>query len=233
MKYLALFAIVVFSLSCRYSKSGSGNIIKETRNVSDFNAITVSQSIEVDIQQGTQTSVQVEADDNIISYVETVNNGGKLSIRLKNLTNIRNATLKVHIIAPNVESFTTSSAAKIKSNGLISSSNQIEINASSASNISLQMQAPSVKMESSSAAELNISGKTKDANVEASSGSNIDVQNLKAENVTASASSGSTVKVFASVSVDASSSSGSNIIFTGGASSVKKNESSGGSVSNN
>jgi hypothetical protein len=233
MKYLALFALVVFSYSCKYSKSGSGNIITETRNVNDFSAISVSQAIEVDIQQGTQTSVQVEADDNIMSYVETVNKGGELSIRLKNMTNIRNATVKVHITAPNVESFTTASSAKIKSIGLLSSSNQFEIDASSASKISLQMQAPSIKMESSSAAELNISGKTRDANVEASSGSSIDAQNLKAENVTASGSSGSTVKVFASVSIDASSSSGSNIIFIGGAPSVKKNESSGGSVSNN
>jgi hypothetical protein len=233
MKYIAFLLVIITSTACNYSKSGSGKIITEKRNTAAFNKISVSQAIEVDVQLGTQTSVVVEADDNIISNIETVNSEeGKLSVRLKNNISLRNATMKVHISTADITSLTASSAAQIEGKTVISNMERIDFKASSSGKITMDVETPTVDVDASSGSSIILSGRAKNIKAEASSGSNVDLHSLKAETVNAKASSGSTIKVFASVSLDASASSGSNIIHTGGAASVKKNESSGGSVSN-
>lgn len=234
MKYIALLLVIITATACNYSKSGSGKIITEKRNTAPFNKISVSQAIEVDVQLGIQTSVVVEADDNIISDIETLSSGeGKLSIMLKDNVSLRNATIKVHVITPDITSLTASSAAQIDGKTIISNMERIDLKASSSGKITMQVETPTVDLNASSGSSIILSGRAKNIKANASSGSTMDLESLKAETVNAKASSGSTIKVFASVSLDASASSGSNIIHTGGAASIKKNESSGGSVSNN
>ena len=76
MKKIALFSLVilVFASGCREIAGrrvrGSGNIITENRNESGFNSIDVSGAIDVYVKQDSTTSVKVEADDNILEYIE-------------------------------------------------------------------------------------------------------------------------------------------------------------------
>ena len=233
MKYIALLLVIITASACNHTKTGNGKVITEKRSTAPFNKISVSQAIKVDVQLGVQTSVIVEADENIISYIETVSSeNGKLNIRLKDNVSFNNATMSVHIITPDITSLTASSAAEIESKTLISNMERINFKTSSSGQITMQVETPTVDIDASSGSTIKLSGRAKNIMVEASSGSDADLQTLQAETVKASASSGSTINVFASVSLDAVASSGSNIIHTGGASSVKKKESSGGSVSN-
>ena len=230
MKYLLLILISVSVLSCRNGMRGSGNIIKETRQLSDINSLSVSGPIKVEIKNGLTSSIIVEADDNIMPYVLTNISDKNLSIKLKGINNVRNGTINIYLVVPAVSKITTSASAEVRNTETIKNSDKLSFNASSGSLINVNIDAPSVSADASSGADIILSGRTKNLTAESSSGSKVNLFSLQAENATASASSGADVYVSASVGVNANASSGGNIKYKGGAPSVVKNVSSGGSV---
>jgi hypothetical protein len=63
--------------------NGSGDILTETRQVGEFNAITLQGSGEVFVTQGDQAALTIEGDDNLLPYLETEVHGDTLTIGLK------------------------------------------------------------------------------------------------------------------------------------------------------
>lgn len=230
MKYLLFILITVSFLSCTNGMRGSGNIIKEIRQLSEINSISVSGSIKVNVKNGAVPSLIVEADDNILKYVITNVSDKNLSIKIKGLTNVRNATINVYLIVPSITKVTTSASAEVRSTETINNADKLSFNASSGSLINANVDAPSISGDASSGADIILSGRTKNLTAESSSGSKVDLFALLAENATASASSGASILLSASVGINANASSGGNIKYKGGAPSVVKNVSSGGSV---
>lgn len=232
MKYF-LFVIISISIlaSCKMRRiTGSGNIITKTRQLNSFTSISARGGITVDIQYGPQTSVVVEADDNLEPYIETKVVGGKLSIAIEKYTSFRNTTMLVHITMPYVEGINSSASASVTTKTIMKGNNEVDLKASSGSKITVNLDAPIIKADASSGAEINTAGFTKNAITSASSGSNINFADLKAETASANVSSGATINIFASIKVNATASSGGNISYRGGAKEIVKNESSGGSV---
>jgi hypothetical protein len=230
MKYISIIAIIFLATACNNGRRGSGNIITETRNVSAFTKVSAATSIDVDVQQGAETSVIVEADDNLIKYVETKIEGGELKIRLKNISIWNDATIKVHVIAPKYDGFSASSSAEIIGKNTITSTSKIKLDASSSAKIDVVVDAPSVDVEASSSADIIAAGRTKEVTVDANSSSTVELNKLQAETVNAEASSSADVSIFASVKIVAKANSSGDISYTGGATDVNKSESSSGSI---
>ncbi|MEJ7610006.1 MAG: head GIN domain-containing protein [Ferruginibacter sp.] len=231
MKYLLLLAIIFSSAACRYnSRKGSGKIISEKRTTENFVAINADGPVHVEIQKGATVSVTVETDDNIMPFVETKVSGSTLKIRLKEINRLRNSKIRVFITAPELKELNSSASAEIESKDIITTSGNMEMQASSGSKIDVALEAPSVTAETSSGADIIARGRTKNFTATAGSGSSVKAGDLLAENATGEAGSGASVKMFGSLSINANAGSGGKVTYTGGATQVKKNESSGGSV---
>ena len=231
MKYLYFILATLTILSCRNGMRGSGNIIKETRQLAEINSVSVSGSIKVDVKTGTVPSLIVEADDNIMPYVVTNVSDKNLSIKLKGINNLKNATVRIYLVVPTLNKISTSASAELRSSEAITNSDKISFTASSGSLINVNVDAPTISAGGSSGAEIILKGRTKNLTAESSSGSNVSLFSLQAENASASASSGAKISVFGSVQIKAKASSGGNVNYKGGAQSVEKNVSSGGLVS--
>ena len=229
MRYITFLAIIILGAACRY-KTGSGNIITEKRTTESFMAVSSAGPIHVYISTGASESVTVEADDNLIKYVETKVSGNTLQVRLPGINSLRNATINVHITAPELKGLTASAGANVLAKDTIISPDHLELMASSGAEMKLQANAPEISADASSGGTITATGRTKSITANASSGAAANFSGLHAENATASASSGGSVKVYGSVNVDVTSSSGGNVTYFGGAPVVKKNESSGGSI---
>ncbi len=230
MKYLSFLAIVILASAC-HTKTGSGNIVTEKRSTEPFMAVSAAGPVRVDIKTGDVESVTVEADDNIMSYVETKVSGNTLQVRLRGINSLRNATVNIHIIAPELKGLNASSGASILAKDTIISPDHLELKASSGAELKLQANAPDVSADASSGGSITALGLTKSITANASSGGIANFSGLHAETGTASASSGGSVKLYGSVSLDVTASSGGEVRYSGGAAAVKKNESSGGSIS--
>ena len=233
MKHLLFILITISLFACRNGVRGSGNIIKNTRPISEINALSVSGSIKVDIKNGTTPSLIIEADDNIMPYVNTNFSDKNLSIKIKGINSVRNATINVYLVIPTLTKVITAASAQVRSDEVINSSDKLSFNASSGSLINVNIDAPSVFADASSGADIILHGRTNNLTAESSSGSNVNLFELQTENAVATASSGADISVSASIGIKANASSGGNIRYKGGATSVQKNVSSGGSVNQN
>lgn len=230
MKQIFFFLITLVTLSaCRF-KSGSGNIISESRPVGNFSGISVGGGFEVEVMIGPVTEVVVEADDNIIKYIETATSGNVLRITTEDMHNYSDVHMKVYITTPALISVKASAAAEVVVKDLLVSKEKLSFKASSGGNIQAEVDGPEIETDVSSGASVNLNGKTKTYLAEASSGAEIRSRDLLSEITTVKTSSGSSAQVHASVNLIASASSGSSISYHGAAN-VNKTVSSGASVS--
>ncbi len=227
-KLLLMMAIVGLMVGCEY-KSGSGTLVKQTRNVEAFRGVSVGGGFDVEIRKGSPAKVEIEADDNLIDDIEVTVSNGQLKISVVDGVSFNDADMKVFITADELTKISSSASAKIVALDVLESDENISLKASSGSSIQATLNAPASTADASSGAEILVKGRTKSFEAESSSGASVKASDLLSENTSAKASSGATTDVHASVKLDASASSGGSITYRGEASAVKK-ESSGGSI---
>ncbi len=228
--FLSAILISLITSSCIFSPSikGNGNVEKQTRNVREFDEIKVSRGMNVYITQGDETKVVVEADENLLSHIETENDGGVLEISAR--SNIRHAKAKkVHVTTPNLLALKAFAGSNAYSEGTISTG-QIEISASAGSNIKLELQAQKTKASASAGSNVTLKGTANSFEGKASSGSNIKAKDLTVESCEAKTSSGANIWITTEKSLSGSANSGGNIFYYGNPQNKDINRSSGGNV---
>lgn len=191
------------------SVAGSGVAASEARSVEEFKGIDVGGIFQVEVTAGKDYSVVVEADDNLLPYVRTEVSGGVLKIsateRLKSSTPMR-----IRVTAPDIESIDASGACKIAVADLKNSE---------------------LRVDTSGASKVNIAGETASLTIDVSGASQIDAANLKAENATVDASGASKVEVFVTGKLVSEASGASKVGYSGNPTSVTKDTSGAGKVS--
>ncbi len=226
--FLALFvSSCAFDVNFGNGKKGNGVVVEESRDVSeDFTAVLASEGIDVFVTQDDEFKIAVEADENVIDLIGTDIKNGRLKIHA--IENIGRATKKVYVSLPDITALESSSGADLIAQNVIESE-RIELDASSGSDIQVELSAREVVADASSGADIKVSGNTNMLYADASSGSDIRARNLFAKKCNADASSGADISVNVSESLVADASSGADISYTGDAS-VQKKKSVSGSV---
>lgn len=230
-------AIVVFlclsaSLSaCKFNGiKGSGNVTTENRTVTEsFKSIKAEKGLDVVLEQATESSITVIADDNLQKHIMTTVRNGVLIITsdINNFINVESK--KIIVKMPVVEEIQVSSGASLNAKNTIKCKN-IMVKSSSGATIDVNIEADMASCESSSGSSLKISGKAISLETASSSGSEIDAEKLLSNDITASASSGSSIGVHPLVSLTADASSGAAINYFNIPKNLNKKSSSGGSV---
>ncbi|WP_310558765.1 head GIN domain-containing protein [Flavobacterium sp.] len=211
---------------------GSGNITTETRPaIQDFKSIEVSQGIKVNVEQADTKSITVEADDNLQEHIITKIENGVLKIESDKSYN-STETPVVNVKIPVVNGLSASSGSEINSSTTLVSTN-INAKSSSGSRINIEVEADAITLESTSGSNIEASGKALKLETTSSSGSSIDAKDLMANEVIAQTTSGSSTSVYPILKLDANASSGSSIDYHKVPKTLAKEESSGGSVSEN
>lgn len=162
--FIALLTALTASSCVKYeignsfkSVSGSKNVITEKRNVSgNFDKIHVATLLDVEIEQGPNYEISVEADDNLHEYIVTEISGGTLKIYFDNVS-IRNyKEAKVYVTLPEISELKASSSSEIEANGIIVSDN-LTLKTSSTADISLsKVRAKSIDIEANSSSEIKV-----------------------------------------------------------------------------
>ena len=234
VKILITLVLALFVSSCAFDvnfgdgKKGNGVVVDEPRNVTDeFTAVYASEGIDVFVTQDDEFSITVEADENVIDLIGTDIRDGRLKVHA--IENIGRATKNVFVTLPNITALETSSGADLVTKNVIKA-DRIELEASSGSDLHVELTANEVIAETSSGADIRVSGSTEVLYADASSGSDIRARDLLAKRCNADASSGADISVNVSESLVADASSGADINYTGEAN-VQKKKSVSGSVS--
>jgi hypothetical protein len=97
-----------------YCKNGNNNMVSETRFVEGFTEVVSEGDYIVEIVQGEEYSVIVEAEDNLLPYIETDLKNSSLVIRTKRRRCIDpNIRVKILVTAPEIKSIVLSGSGSI------------------------------------------------------------------------------------------------------------------------
>ena len=231
---LVLIASCVFA-SCRLMGGkrihGNGSIETEDRPVSSFNRIEVHGSMKVNISQGDVPKVQIEADENLIDYIEVNQEGDLLVIKTKDRYNLDpTGDMRVYVTAPLFRSVDVSGACDIIGQTKINNSEKMDLRVSGAGEIKLDVDAPALDVRLSGSGSINLKGETKDLLLEISGAAHAHCYDLLSENTKVVISGAGDAEVYASVKLDARVSGAGAVTYKGEAREVNQNVSGAGSV---
>lgn len=217
------------NLNINTGENGNGKIVTEEREVTaDFTEVRGSAGLDIYLTQGNENKIVVEADENLLQYIETDIESGKLHITSSE--NIgRSKSKKVYVTYKELNTIEASSGADVTGNSVIKSQ-KLSLKSSSGAELEVEVFTQDLTAKTSSGAELKVSGKASSLNADASSGSELDAKELFVINCIAEASSGAEVTVNVKDKLETRVSSAGEINYHGNPVSVNSNKSNSGTV---
>ena len=209
---------------------GNGNVIKKERPAGSFSKIKVSTGIDVYLSQGDKPSITVEADENLHEYIITEIRDDELYVRHDNDVNVREAEReRVYVTMKDVKVLSTTSAGNIIGETPVKT-DDLELNASSAGDIKLEVYAKTVRADGSSSGDITLNGEADMLEAGLSSAGDLNAYNLKTREADITVSSAGDADIYVTEKLKARASSAGDINYNGEPKYIDANSSSAGGV---
>lgn len=211
---------------------GNGKMKKEIRSVTNYTAIASSGSWDVMIGYGESNSIEVEGDENLLYYIETKVEDGKLTIKTTKNVNLRSKNrITVYVSLKKMTGVSLSGSGDIMGVGNFSNDGKTDFKISGSGSIKISFEkVNTAEIVISGSGNIGLIGSASTVNVKISGSGNADCSALICEDATAHISGSGNVKVYTNRSIDASISGSGNVQFKGAASDIKKHISGSGRV---
>ncbi len=217
LAFFALISLKSFAQPWETVK-GNGQVKKETREVSNYASLTSHGSMNVEIAYGNSNKVEVEADENLLPYIETVVEDGQLIIRSKKNVNIKTSSkMVVYVSMTKITSIQLSGSGNINGDGTFSNNGKTEIALSGSGNIKLGFDSfDELDLGVSGSGNMDLkSNTTKNITAKISGSGNIDCSSISCQDVDAKISGSGNIKVYASRNIDAKIAGSGNVYYKG------------------
>ncbi len=191
--------------------AGSGNVVTQKRDVSDFTTVEVKGAFDVEIVAQKDFGVEIEGDDNLLEFIRTDVGSGVLEISSEKSFST-NGRIKVRVSAPNIEDLDLSGASNVSLSGLANDS---------------------MKVHSSGASKIKLAGETREFEIKLSGASKVEATDLKSVNVRVDSSGASHAKVFVTGDLNVDLSGASKVTYFGNPQNISKDLSGASSVNPN
>lgn len=206
---------------------GEGDVVTEVIAIDGFTGVHASSGIDVNITQG-DFHVEVVADENLHEYITVEREGGDL--RIGSDRNIYRAKSKVvNVSLPEMTNIRISSAGDIEATNKFTCE-ELEIDISSAGDLSLEVEAEVIDVSISSSGDCDLWGRTVELDARLSSAGDLNAFDLEADYVKVRVSSAGDASVYANKEIDMTASSAGNIYYKGDADVIRSSTSSAGSI---
>jgi hypothetical protein len=195
--------------------TGSGKLITETRPVSGVSRVELMIDANLEIQQGSQESLLVTGDDNILPVLQTNVVGGKLNIRYQSQVNIRGLhQLKLVLTVKDLSGLRLSSSGTVKVDPL--TTGNFDIDLTSSCNLNIQgIQADRITTNITSSGDITIQGISNSLVLHVTSSGNFQAGDLKVQEANVSLTSSGDVTLWVVESLDVDLSSSGNVAYYG------------------
>jgi hypothetical protein len=175
------------------SITGNKIVITQDRTVTSFHALKVSGGIDVELLQGKQLKLQVEADENLVALIHTEVKDGVLNIyHDKNIQNAK--TMKVYVTFQDLDAITASGGCDIESKHQLGF-NKLKTDMSGGCDMKLDCKAKNLVCILSGGCDAELSGEAESGTFDVSGGCDLKASELRLKNCTIDASGGSDVEV--------------------------------------
>ena len=110
---------------------GSGIVGAENREVSGFSRVTLADIGTLIVEQGEEEGLRIEAEENLVPYLETEVTGGRLTIRTRRGTNLfPTEIVQYYLYVRDLEEITVSGSGKAEAPGLLVSDLSVVVSGS-------------------------------------------------------------------------------------------------------
>lgn len=230
---LALLAVTVVLGAAKYYRNsntitGNDKLITEAREVADFTGLEVDGRVKVYLTQGSGTSLEVKADQNLLPEIITRVEDGILYIEVSNFIN-RNEEIEALVTIETIQSLDFAAGAYLEATNTLTG-DEIKIESASGSEVNISLDYAFIDGHSSSGANLRLKGNAETATLDASSGAVINAEELNVKKCSVTGSSGALVNVMVQEELSAEVSSGGAIRYSGNPTIKNLNTSSGGTI---
>jgi hypothetical protein len=223
---LSIMALVFSTLACGFVQigdngggeriTGSGPVVEENRDVSGITGVELAMQGTLHISPGDTTSLRIEAQDNLMEYIETEVRGGTLRIRNTPGYDLQNTRpIQYYLTVEKLDQIEVSSSGDIEVGNL--KSNSLSIRSSSSGDIKIDgLDGSSVDVKISSSGEVEISnGKIQKQNIDISSSGDYNARDLSSATADIDLTSSGSATVWVSDRLSGSLSSSGNIYYIG------------------
>lgn len=208
--------------------------VAQSRNVSvsNFSSIGVSSGIDLYLTQGTNESLTIKGDNDLIKDVVVEQKGTSINIKYKDGVNwsrlFKNQTIKVYVNYKTLKSLAASGGSDVYTQNLLKTE-ALSVAASGGSDLKLNLNCRDLSIATSGGSDVELKGSGENMNATASGGSDIDAFGFTVANARVSSSGGSDVNIYVTKALEANASGGSDVNYKGNAV-VKKSNSRSGDV---
>lgn len=204
---VGLFAVFALLITSCAGQIGSGRVVSEQRQVSGFDTVVLSGSGEMTITQGAGEALTIEAEDNLISLIESKVTGKTLTIggRPGAVIITPRRPIKYALTVKDLRELDISGAAAVRAESL--GTDQLRVSLSGAGSIEISgLEATSLQASTSGAGGLKFVGTVSDQRVQLSGLGGYEAGDLRSQRaqVTISGAGGATVWATESLDVNIS-----------------------------
>lgn len=233
--FLALTILITISAHAQWpweKIDGNGQLKKENRNPGTFTEVASSGSWDVVIAYGSTCSVQVEADENLLPYIETSVESNRLNIKAKKNTNLRSKNrILIYVVLNKLTGLALSGSGDMKGEGRFDSDAPLRLRLSGSGNIKLSFEkSQSIELNIAGSGNIHLSGKADAMEASISGSGNADCAALTVNSANARISGSGNLKISVNKSIKASISGSGNVIYKGSADQVESHTAGSGRV---
>jgi hypothetical protein len=215
---LALLSMLaIFAVSCKWTIGfvrGSGNVVTEERDVSDFHKIHLSGVGNLIITQGEEESLTIEADDNIMPIIKANVFWEELKISFnRGYTFAPSTAIKFHLTVVDLDEISLSGAGNIDCEDF--STEVLQFDVSGAGNVDFDIEAERVEVIVSGAGNIIMSGKVDSQEIEIDGAGKYNGEDLKSRQCEIRISGAGSATVNVSELLDVEINGIGNVYYTG------------------
>lgn len=226
MKNLILaFSILVFSVTTAqaqwWSSSqkvvGNKEVTTQTRTVGNYDRITVTGPMEVQLIAGNEGKIDIEAESNLLEFIETEVSGGTFKISIQkgvNLEPSRNYPIKITVPFESLDAVTLTGSGHIRNNDVIKS-RDFKVNVTGSGNMNLNLITENLESTLTGSGDVKLRGNTNEFKCKVTGSGDVFAYDLKAFIVDASVTGSGDIQVSVENQLDARVSGSGDITYNG------------------
>lgn len=223
MKKLLLALVVLSGMlsSCDFVTGervkGNGNVTSQQRSETGFTGVESGGNFNTYVGIGPY-SIKIEAEENIISYIETFVDNGVLKIREKDGFWLKpNRSIKVYVTAPRLNRIHSGGNGDVFSTTRITDSSRIDLHVGGNAKMKVEVDAPQIDADLGGNGGIEIKGQTRDFTAKSAGNGEINAFDLQSENAKVEIYGNGNASINASVKLDVRIGGNGNIKYKGNA----------------
>ena len=191
-----------FNWSTTPTVKGSGNVVTETREVSQFDQVGVSGSGHLSIVQGDRESLTIEADDNLLPLIKSEVSGSLLNIGPENVNLSPSKTIRYQLQLKNLKGLLLAGSLEAEAPSI--QTDQLRLVISGSGNIQVRKLASGdLVAQVSGSGDIQLAGKVNHQTVQISGSGNYRAGDCESQDSAVQVSGSGNVTVWARAKLDA------------------------------